>query len=188
MLKHLFTSKARVKLLTIFLLKPDDEYFVRELTRALDEQINSVRRELDNLKKLGLLKSRAKNRKKFFMVNKNFVLFNELRSIIIKATNSSENLIKNITKMGDVDFLLISGAFLQRETAVDLLVVGKVDKENLGKFLDTLETAEPIKFSVLTTEDFLYRIKCRDQFILDLIQDPANMIGINKLNLEPEKA
>jgi len=53
--------------------------------------------------------------------------------------------------------------------------------------LDTLETAEPIKFSVLTTEDFLYRIKCRDQFILDLIQDPANMIGINKLNLEPEK-
>ena len=91
MLKHLFTSKARVKLLTIFLLKPDDEYFVRELTRELDEQINSVRRELDNLKKLGLLKSRAKNRKKFFMVNKNFVLFNELRSIIIKATNSSEN-------------------------------------------------------------------------------------------------
>ena len=187
MLKHLFTSKARVKLLTIFLLKPDDEYFVRELTRELDEQINSIRRELDNLKKLGLLKSRAKNRKKFFMVNKNFVLFNELRSIIIKATNSSENLIKNITKMGDVDFLLISGAFLQRETAVDLLVVGKVDKENLGKFLDTLETAEPIKFSVLTSEDFLYRIKCRDQFILDLIQDPANMIGINKLNLEPEK-
>ena len=53
--------------------------------------------------------------------------------------------------------------------------------------MDTLETAEPIKFSVLTTEDFLYRIKCRDQFILDLIQDPANMIGINKLNLEPEK-
>ena len=187
MLKHLFTSKARVKLLTIFLLKPDDEYFVRELTRELDEQINSIRRELDNLKKLGLLKSRAKNRKKFFMVNKNFVLFNELRSIIIKATNSSENLIKNITKMGDVDFLLISGVFLQRETAVDLLVVGKVDKENLGKFLDTLETAEPIKFSVLTSEDFLYRIKCRDQFILDLIQDPANMIGINKLNLEPEK-
>ena len=108
--------------------------------------------------------------------------------MIIKATNSTENLIKNITKMGEVDFLLISGAFLQRESAVDLLVVGKVDKENLGKFLDTLETPEPIKFSVLTTEDFVYRLKCRDQFILDLIQDPANMIGINKLNLEPDKA
>lgn len=187
MLKHLFTSKARVKLLTIFLLKPDDEYFVRELTRALDEQINSVRRELDNLKKLGLLKSRAKNRKKYFTVNKHFILFNELRSIIIKANNSSDNLLKNITKMGEIDFLLISGAFLQKESAVDLLVVGKVDKENLGKFLDTLETKDAIKFSVLTTEDFLYRIKCRDQFILDIIKDSENMIGINKLNLDPEK-
>ena len=122
------------------------------------------------------------------MVNKNFILYNELRSMIIKATNSTENLIKNITKMGEVDFLLISCVFFQRESAVDLLVVGKVDKENLGKFLDTLETPEPIKFSVLTTEDFVYRLKCRDQFILDLIQDPANMIGINKLNLEPDKA
>ncbi len=187
MLKHLFTSKARVKLLTIFLLRPDDEYFVRELTRELDEQINSIRRELDNLKKLGLLKSRAKNRKKFFTVNKNFVLYNELRSIIIKATNSSENLIKNISKMGDIDFLLISGAFLQKESPVDLLVVGKVDKENMGKFLDTLETKEAIKFSVLTSEDFVYRVKCRDQFILDLITDSGNMIGINKLGIDPEK-
>lgn len=188
MLKHLFTSKARVKLLTIFLLRPDDEYFVRELTRELDEQINSIRRELDNLKKLGLLRSRAKNRKKYFTVNKNFVLFNELRSIIIKATNSSDNLVKNIQKMGDVDFLLISGFFLQKEAPVDLLVVGNVDKENLGKFLDTLETAEPIKFSVLKSEDFVYRIKCRDQFILDLIQDSGNVIAINKLGIEPQQA
>ncbi|MEK9160233.1 MAG: hypothetical protein AAB383_05915 [Patescibacteria group bacterium] len=187
MLKHLFTSKARVKLLTIFLLRPDDEYFVRELTRELDEQINSIRRELDNLKKLGLLRSRAKNRKKYFTVNKNFVLFNELRSIIIKATNSSDNLLKNLTKMGDIDFLLISGFFLQKEAPVDLLVVGDVDKENLGKFLDTLETEEPIKFSVLKSEDFVYRLKCRDQFILDLIQDSGNMIAINKLGIEAEK-
>lgn len=187
MLKHLFTSKARVKLLTIFLLRPDDEFFVRELTRELDEQINSVRRELDNLKKLGLLRSRAKNRKKFYIVNKNFVLFNELRSIIIKATNSSENLLKNISKMGEVEFLLVAGFFLQKESPVDLLVVGTVDKENLGKFLDTLETQEPIKFSVLKSEDFLYRLKCRDQFILDLIQDPSNMIAVNKLGIEPEK-
>lgn len=187
MLKHLFTSKARVKLLTIFLAKPDEEYFVRELTRELDEQINSVRRELDNLKKLGLLRSRTKNRKKYFTVNKNFVLFPELRSIIIKATNSSENLIKAIIKMGEVDFLLISGVFLSKDSPVDLLLAGDLDKDQLGKFLDSLETKEPIRFSVLTKTDFLYRIKCRDQFILDLIQDHQNVIGINKLDIDPEK-
>lgn len=184
MLRHLFTSKARVKLLTIFLLKPDGEYFVRELTRQLDEQINSVRRELDNLKKLGLLKSRTKNRHKFYAVNKNFILFNELRSIIIKAQNGPENVIKNLSKMGDVQFLLLSGVFLQKDTPVDLLVVGETDKEKLAKFLDTLETSSPIKFSILSKEDFLYRIKCNDQFILDLLKDSSNLIGIDKIGLQ----
>jgi len=184
MLKHLFTSKARVKLLTIFLLRPDEEYFVRELTRELDEQINSIRRELDNLKKMGLLKSKARNRRKFYSVNKHFVLFNELRTIILKANGPIEALIKSITKMGEVEFLLLSGVFLQKESPVDLLLVGDLDKEDLEKFLDTLENPEPIKFSILKKDDFEYRVKCRDQFIVDLIQDPANMIAVNKLEME----
>ena len=108
MLKALFSSKARIKLLTIFLLNPDEEYFIRELTRKLDEQINSIRRELDNLKKIGLLRSRVKNRKKYFFCNKDFVIFNELRDIILKAMNSDSDLMRKISKMGDIDLLLIS--------------------------------------------------------------------------------
>ena len=181
MLKHLFTSKARVKLLTIFLLKPDGEYFVRELTRELDEQINSVRRELDNLKKLGLLKSRAKNRHKFYSVNKDFVLFKELRRIIVKANPEIDAVVKNIQKMGQVDFILVSGVLLQKESPVDLLVAGEVNKEALEKYLDSLENQEPIKFSVLKSDDFLYRLKCQDKFILGLVEDPDNMIAVNKL-------
>ncbi len=181
MLKHLFTSKTRIKLLILFLLNPDEEYYVRELTRDLKEQINSIRRELDNLKKMGLLKSRVKNRKKYFSVNTAHILYRDLRNLIIKATNSSDNLIKNIAKMGHVDFLLISGVFLKKSGPVDLLLVGEVDRDKLEEFLDTLETYEPIKFSILPTEDFVYRVKCHDQFILDLIQDPENIIGINKL-------
>ena len=83
--------------------------------------------------------------------------------------------------MGKIDFLIVSGAFLQKESPVDLLVVGDVDKEKLEAFLDKLETKTPIKFSILSTEDFVYRVKCRDQFILDLVQDHDNIIGINKL-------
>ncbi len=181
MLKHLFTSKARVKLLSLFLLNPDGEFFVRELTRTLDEQINSVRRELDNLKKMGLLKSRMRNRKKFFTLNKNFILFKELRSIIIKAGLSTENLIKNITKMGKVDFLLISGIFVNKDSQVDILVAGDLNKDELEKYLDTIQTNDPIRFSTLNTEEFIYRLKCRDKFILDLIRDQENIIGVNRL-------
>ena len=60
MLKTLFTSNARVKILKQFFLHPNEQFFVRELTRILDEQVNAVRRELDSLKKIGLLKSSNK--------------------------------------------------------------------------------------------------------------------------------
>ena len=182
MLKRLFTSNTRIKILTLFLLNPDEEYFIRELTRKLDEQINSVRRELDNLKKVGLLKSRTKNRKKYYLVNKNFVLFQDLRNIIIKAMSGKDDLVKKITKFGEVDFLALLGVFVNKQSPVDLLLVGNVDKEKLQEFLNTeIETDRPIRFSILSKDDFLYRIKCKDQFINSILVDPENIIAVNKL-------
>lgn len=188
MLKHLFTSKAREKLLTIFLLNEDTEFFVRELTRKVDEQINSVRRELDNLKQLGLLKSRMRNRKKFFFINKHFILFNDLKNIIKKSQHANNSLIKKIANFGEIDLLVMSGSFVEKESPVDLLIVGTMDKEALGHFLDTDEVnvKKPIKFSILTRDDFLYRWKCKDKFITEILEDSSNIIGINKLEKEIE--
>ncbi|EKD49535.1 MAG: hypothetical protein ACD_63C00110G0001 [uncultured bacterium] len=182
MLKRLFTSNTRAKLLTAFLLNPDGEFFIRQLTRELDEQINSIRRELDNLKKMGLLKSRAKNRKKYYCVNKDFILYNELRSIVVKTVNTKENIIKRITKLGDIEFLLLSGLFVEKDSPVDMLIVGNIEREKLQSFLDALEFKRPIKYSILTKEDFMYRVKCNDKFTKDLIQDQDNIIGINKVH------
>lgn len=182
MLKHLFTSKARVKLLTTFLLNPDGEFFIRELTRRLDEQINSVRRELANLKKMGLLRSKLKNRKKYYLVNKQFILFNELRSIIIKSINSKENIVKGLSELGNIQFLLMGGIFVEKNSPVDLLLVGDIDKQKLEEFLNTqVETKRPIRFSTLAAEDFIYRLKCHDKFVTDLVNDTDNIVAINKL-------
>ncbi|MBI2464364.1 hypothetical protein HYV57_05395 [Candidatus Peregrinibacteria bacterium] len=183
MLKQLFTSQTRAKLLSIFLLNSDEEFFVRELTRKLDEQINSVRRELDNLKKIGLLRSRVKSRKKFFVVNKNFILFHDLKNIIVKCMNSHDTIVKRIQRFGNVDFLLMSGVFVDKLSSVDLLIVGEVDREKLEHFLNTeLDMKRPLKFTILSKDDFLYRLKCKDKFIRDLLEDSGNIIGLNTLD------
>ena len=182
MLKRLFTSNARIKLLEVFLLNPDGEFFIRELTRRLDEQINSIRRELGNLKAMGLLRSRFKNRKKFYVINKHFVLFNELRSIMIKASSSLENIVKKLQKMGKIDLLVISGVFLDKNSATDLFIVGEVDKQELEDFISReVEPKRPIKMSVMSREDFIYRLKINDKFVQELVEDPENIIAVNKL-------
>ncbi len=182
MLKALFSSNTRVKLLNTFLLNPDEEYFIRELTRKLDEQINSIRRELDNLKKIGLLKSRTRNRKKYYFANTSFIAFGELRDIFIKANGNEHELAKKISKMGQVDLLLLSGFFVQKESSVDLLVVGDLDKAQLQGYLSTLGGAErEIRFSLMPQKDFLYRLECNDKFVRDLLADKASVILINRL-------
>lgn len=185
MLKHLFTSTTRVKLLTIFLLNPDQEFFIRELTRELGEQINSIRRELDNLKKMGLLRSKEKNRKKFYVVNKNFLLFNELKSIIVKGISNKDEITKRIARFGQVDVLIFAGLFVNRESLIDLLIVGSIDKEKLEEYLNNeLDTSRPIRFSVMSSDDYLYRRKCHDKFLTDLLDSTDNLVTINKLDGE----
>ena len=181
-LKQLFTSQARVKILSLFMLNPDEEFFIRELTRRLDEQINSIRRELDNLKKMGLLKSRMKNRKKFYVVNTAFPIFPELRSIIMKLTDQNEKIVKAILDMGKIEFLLLSGFFIHKDSEVDLLIVGDIHKEQLQAFLEKeVNSDRPIRFTVMNKSDFLYRIKCNDRFVKAMVMDSENLVAHNEL-------
>ncbi len=188
MLKALFSSKTRIKLLTTFLLNPDEEYFIRELTRKLDEQINSIRRELDNLKKIGLLRSRVRNRKKYYYSNKDFVIFNELKDIILKAMNTDSDLIRHIGKLGEIDLLILSGVFVGKESTVDLLIVGDIDKNKLqGLLAESSKSGKDLRFTNMTKKDFLYRLEMKDKFIRDLISDDKSIVAINKMKKELEK-
>jgi len=58
MLVKLFGSHARVSILKLFLLNPQEKYYVRQLARRLNLQVNSAKRELENLERFGLLTSR----------------------------------------------------------------------------------------------------------------------------------
>jgi hypothetical protein len=180
MLKRLFTSNTRIKLLTLFLLKPDEEFFIRELTRKLSEQINSIRRELDNLKKMGFLRAKMKNSKKYYMVNPNFIFLEELRSIIVKALSSNDNIAEEVKKMGEVKVLVLSGLFVEQPTkTVDMLIVGQMDKARLTQYLNNeIKTARPVKFAIMTEEDYKYRLSCNDKFISEIISDPTNQVAV----------
>lgn len=181
MLKRLFTSKVRIKLLGLFLEDPEKEYFIRQLTRKLDEQINSVRRELNNLEKTGLLESKSKNRKKYYSINKSFIFFNELKSIFLKAKSSNQDLVREIQKLGKVELLVFSGSFLNKEADADLLVVGDLNKTKLSELLES-ELDQPVRFTAMTKEDFLYRLKCNDRFITKIVEDKENIFAVNKLS------
>lgn len=89
MIDQLFGSKTRVKLLRFFFANQDEEFFVRELTRLLDEQINSIRRELINLAEAGVVKSITKDNKVFYQLNKEGDMYEGLDKILAPKVEAS---------------------------------------------------------------------------------------------------
>lgn len=187
-LKALFSSQTRVKLLSTFLLHPEQEYFIRELTRLLGEQINSIRRELENLRRIGLVKARHRNRKKYYRAEGEFVYFQELRGIFTKEIQSESPVVAALKKLPGVLLIVLAGSFAGTESKVDLLIVGTLKKEVLEAVLLQDPSVQRIKYSIFSEADFLYRLSLKDRFITEIINDPRHMIVHNLIQQQIAEA
>lgn len=189
MLKKIFGSGARVKLFHQFLSNQDDEFFIRELTRILDEQINSLRRELTNLENIGMLKSSERNRRKYYRINPHFPILAELTSIIRKNNKKNDIILKKLTKISSsLDILVLSGNFIgQTEADTDIFIVGDIKKADIEKFLAENFAEKELKYTTMSREDFLYRITLKDKFVLKIFAEKKNIILKNKLKKDTAK-
>lgn len=187
-LKALFSSQTRVKLLSTFLLHPEDEFYIRELTRLLNEQINSIRRELENLRRIGLVRARHRNRKKYYRVDPDFPLFPELRSMFAKEVQADSPVVGSLKKLPGVQLIVLAGVFVGTESKVDLLVIGDVKKEMLEALLLQDSALKNVKYSIFSEADFLYRLSLKDRFISDIMSDPRHLTVHNAIAKQIEEA
>lgn len=139
MLEKLFTSKARIRTLD-YLFFHRKETYLREIAKDLKLSPSAIKRELDNLFNLGLIK---KERNKI-MLNESNPFLEDLKRIFLK-TDSISYPIKEALKKINADFILIFGSFAQEkynsESDIDLLIIGKTKQQEVFK---TLKSAEKI--------------------------------------------
>src|SRR5215217_1245610 len=92
MIEQLFGSKTRVKLLQLFYGNPNRSFYVREITRTIDEQINSVRRELANLLSIGIIKSDTNNNRLYYEVEQDYQFYPPLAAIFGVGVTTTDSL------------------------------------------------------------------------------------------------
>ncbi len=185
MLEKIFGSRTRVKLFRLFFTHPDQPFFVREISREIDEQINSVRRELANLETIGILQSETRDKKKYYRIDESFTLHNELRALILKSRLTMEKeFIKSIATLGSISYLALMGYFVnENDTQVDMLLVGKVSRVKLDKLLDRFQKSfgRQIRFTLMSNEEYAYRMDVTDKFLYEVL-NAKKLVLINKLN------
>lgn len=174
MIEQLLGSKTRVKLLQLFLSNPNRSFYVREITRKIDEQINSVRRELSNLLNIGIIISDTTNNRLYYEVNQEYEFYEPLRAIFgggekaVVTTDKKSGQANELKALGNVDILLYTGQFTRDDRpGVDLLIVGNTNANAVQKFVTELERQEgkELRYTVMSLADFRYRRQIKDRFL-----------------------
>ncbi len=188
-IEQLFGSRTRARLLTLFLENADRSYYVRELSRRIDAQLNAVRRELKNLVDVGIvlevegkiIATEAKDdepetkgeKKKFYKANPEFPLFEDLRGVMRKAAVlMNREIVRVLKEKGDIDCIILTGRFVDAPSVpTDLLIVGTIDPTDLAAAIREFERdiAREVNFTAMPKEEFLYRKDVGDRFLASIL-------------------
>lgn len=198
MIDALFGSKTRVKLLHLFLNHPGQSFYVREMTRLIDEQINSVRRELANMLAVGVITSDSADNKLYYQVNQRYEFYTALRAIFaneqINATKpapASQSDALNPQYLGAIEGIpslrlaIVAGVLVKGSASnVDIVLVGDLPATKVKAAIKEIERNEgrELNYSVIPYEEFYYRLSIRDRFITQIL-NTKHIVAIDKDNV-----
>ena len=199
MLEHLFGSKTRLKLLRLFFRDPSKAFFVRELTRLIDAQINAVRRELEILTLAGLIEETTEEKvnilrdpsalmRKYFRLNQASLLYPEIHSLLLKAkVLEDQNFFSEIQdKGGEIKLLVLGGSFTgDKRSPTDIFMVGNNIRERA--IMNSIANYEKdhgcaLRYTFMTEEEFRDRRQILDKFLFSIFE-ADNIKVVNKLNI-----
>lgn len=182
MLSDIITSKTRVKLLNVFLTKPDQMLHVRECVRRTEEEINAVRRELIFLEKKGILQKEPRANRVYYSLSKDYPFHTDLLRIGIKTIGLGAEILKNRVKLGKIKFAMFSGKFVRRikesPEDVDLIVVGTIVLPELGILVRNEEArlGTEINYTAMTEDELKFRKQRNDPFLVNILNGTRLMI------------
>lgn len=179
MIDALFGSKTRVKLLHLFLSNPGKSFYVREITRLIDEQINSVRRELANMLSVGVITSDSADNKLYYQVSQRYEHYVALRAIFagessqaLESPKGEKSWHKLLADLPLIHLAIAAGVLVEGSSSnIDLLLVGNISPVKLKNAIKKIESAEgrELNYTVLNYEEFYYRRSVRDRFIASIL-------------------
>ncbi|KKQ97244.1 hypothetical protein A3E15_01235 [Candidatus Woesebacteria bacterium RIFCSPHIGHO2_12_FULL_42_9] len=182
-LGDIITSKVRVKVLELFLANLKEMYHVRGIVRETKEEINAVRRELERLERVGFLKKEARGNRLYYWVRDDYPFYGDLIAVVAKCTGLGLSIIENKNKIGKVNFVMFSGRFARRkerrnEDDVDILIVGEIILPELAALIRAEESKrnKEINYTVMSREEYEFRKKRRDPFLLNILSGSRTMV------------
>jgi len=182
--KRLLTSATRLKLINILFYSPSEIYYVRELVRLAEEEINSVRRELENLHSGGFLVKEIRGNRLYYWANPEHYLYYDLLVLAHKHVGLGAKIQENHLKLGKLKALFYSRDYLCHQPdnhgSIDLLIIGDVSLKLTEELVKTEESVfgREINYMVMDKNELRLRLNKRDPIMVDFfLKYPSLIIG-----------
>lgn len=201
-LSKLFGSAAYVKIMRLFLCNPETPFEAQDIKARAKVSNNLCRRELARLVSLGMVRRRdfikkiEKRTKKSskvlrkrvhgFVLDKDFPYTEPLRAVLFQNESfQKDGIARRLKGAGAIKMLVLSGVFSGRDNpeTLDIMIVGdRLKKRAIDTAIKAVESemGRELKYAVLKTPDFLYRLEMCDKFVRDVLDYPHEKL-INRM-------
>jgi len=192
-LGRLFGTESKVKIMRLYMSSPATPFDVALVSKKTKVSKNVARKELANLEKAGFLKKKtfhkeqktktgiSKRKVKGWILDRSFEYITSLQNFLINRNPLHlKDIEDRLKKAGRIKLLVVSGVFIQEEESrVDLLVVGDaIKKPALKTAIRSLEAevGRELRYTVFSTDDFLYRLGMCDKLVRDILDFPHKKV------------
>lgn len=183
MLSLLKNNKGNI--LNLFFKDSDKEYYLREIARNLDKEPSHFQKALNSLVKEGILKDERKGNLRFFKLNKNHPLYEELKRIIAKTLGIETVLKEAIKDIKGVEYAFVFGSIAKNkeysESDIDLMLIGQVDQDILINKISELEKElrRTINEQTYYRDEIIEKLKEKNNFIARVFKEPKIILKGN---------
>jgi predicted nucleotidyltransferase/predicted transcriptional regulator with HTH domain len=174
-LERLFTSKVRVRLLTLFVTHPAEAFYIRQISRITGETYNNVRLELQNLSELGLIQEERHANATYYKANGEHFLFPEVKLLILKTEAVGDRLREALSTLGDIRVAFIYGSTAKgtevTSSDIDLMVIGEIDIDILNRTIDNVEDelGRTVNYTLFSAKEWRERVTQGNSFVVDVL-------------------
>ena len=124
---------------------PEREYYVREITRIIGENMNAVRRELQTSNHSVSSRASGRETSRYYTVNRDFFLYEDLQKIVLKTEGVARVIREHLAGRVEIRCMFIYGSFAKStagaKSDIDVFIVGDIDENQLIPLVHESERA-----------------------------------------------
>ena len=175
-------TKNKAELLRIFFTNPEQSFYMQEIGRALGKKPGVFQRSLNNFVEEGILESERRANARYFWVNKDYHLYQELKSIVFKTSGVGPSIADILTKIKGVSFAFIYGSYAKgnehKTSDIDIMIIGNINEAIFISKLDQLEKQikREINYNLYNLQRFKSDLKEKNPFLMEIMANKKIML------------